>query len=466
MTSPAVIAVIASLAVGVTACRASLERPALRATTSSDDAAEIRVGKLLESLAHGFAARYEDAKLARYVETVGQRIAARSERPRLPWRFIVLDSPVPAAYAMPGGVVVVSRGALAYLNSEAELAAVLAHEVAHVAWRHSAVAWHPELPVAREDREAFERRISRADDCERQADAVAVRYLEAAGYDPRALGWALQALERSLAHESDVDVSGRRPSVEPADATGVTEDEHDPHPPLPARMARIAAVSTRQGGEVAQSRYLEELRGLELGAGRYAVRVSGGRFVVPGELSFELPRGFRGELGCGVASFSDGAAQSTELSVIYVRSPHWREILTSAFKAHPYTVSELAGQRVITAALRPHGSTGTAALIEARSSAVIVAVQGESPAPDARLRALLATLRREKQIPLPARTIRIETARRSQRFEQFLAERCQSTAPAEAFALNGLTPTARVSRGKLLKCVEVHGRVPGGSGST
>jgi len=437
VTRSGVMTRIATLAAVVTACHANVERPAARVAASGDEV-ELQFGRLIESLAHGLTASYEDAKLAQYVEAVGQRIAARSERPELPWRFIVLDAPAPYAHAVPGGGVLVSRGALAYLNSQAELAAVLAHEVAHVARRHSEMDWRRELPVAREDQEAVEQQTSREDDRERQADAVAVRYLEAAGYHPWALGWALQDLERGHAHDAGT-------------SAGTGEAEHDPHPPLLARLARIDAASTRDGGEVGRSRYLARLNGLELGAGRHDARVSRGRFVVPGELSFELPRGFRGELECGVASFSDGRASPTELTIVQVRTPIFRELVTSEFKAQPFTASELAGHRLMTAALQPHGSTGHAALIDAHSSLVMLAVQGQSPAE--RLSAILATVRREAEIPPAARTIRIEAARESQRFERFLAERCPSTAPAEAFALNGVGPNARILSGTLVKCV-------------
>src|SRR3989442_524033 len=61
-----------------------------------------------------------------------------SERPNLPWSFRVVDDPVVNAFALPGGFIYVTRGILAYLNSEAELAGVVGHEIGHVTARHSA----------------------------------------------------------------------------------------------------------------------------------------------------------------------------------------------------------------------------------------------------------------------------------------------------------------------------------------
>lgn len=80
--------------------------------------------------------RYEDEALQRYVEDVGKRLAAVSHRDDLVYRFTVLDSPVINAFALPGGYIYITRGMMAYLNSEAELAAVLGHEIGHVTARH------------------------------------------------------------------------------------------------------------------------------------------------------------------------------------------------------------------------------------------------------------------------------------------------------------------------------------------
>ncbi len=78
-----------------------------------------------------------DPALTRYVQDVGGRVAAVSDR-QLPYEFVVLNNSVPNAWALPGGKIAINRGLLTELNSEAELAAVLGHEVVHAAARHSA----------------------------------------------------------------------------------------------------------------------------------------------------------------------------------------------------------------------------------------------------------------------------------------------------------------------------------------
>ncbi|MCX7135419.1 MAG: M48 family metalloprotease [Proteobacteria bacterium] len=79
---------------------------------------------------------YDNKALQQYVNEVGQRLGKASHRPQLQYTYVVVDSPEINAFALPGGYIYVTRGILAYLNSEAELAAVLGHETGHVTARH------------------------------------------------------------------------------------------------------------------------------------------------------------------------------------------------------------------------------------------------------------------------------------------------------------------------------------------
>jgi predicted Zn-dependent protease len=79
---------------------------------------------------------YDNQALSDYVNKIGQRVAKHSHRPEISYHFTIVDSPDINAFALPGGYIYINRGLLAYLNSEAQLAAVLAHEVGHVTARH------------------------------------------------------------------------------------------------------------------------------------------------------------------------------------------------------------------------------------------------------------------------------------------------------------------------------------------
>jgi predicted Zn-dependent protease len=97
---------------------------------------EISIGRTNHPKIIAQYGRYDDEALQRYVQSVGDSLARVSHRKGLIYRFTVLDSPVINAFALPGGYIYITRGLMAYLNSEAELAAVLGHEIGHVTARH------------------------------------------------------------------------------------------------------------------------------------------------------------------------------------------------------------------------------------------------------------------------------------------------------------------------------------------
>ncbi len=81
---------------------------------------------------------YIDPEIQFYVASIGKKLAAVSDRPNLPYEFVVLNNSVPNAWALPGGKIAINRGLLVHLRDESELAAVLSHEIVHAAARHSA----------------------------------------------------------------------------------------------------------------------------------------------------------------------------------------------------------------------------------------------------------------------------------------------------------------------------------------
>lgn len=84
---------------------------------------------------------YKDDKISAYIDGIGQSMAKISHRPNLKFTFRVLDSPVINAFALPGGYIYFTRGILAYMNSTAEVAGVMGHEIGHVTARHGAKAY-------------------------------------------------------------------------------------------------------------------------------------------------------------------------------------------------------------------------------------------------------------------------------------------------------------------------------------
>ena len=148
-----------------------------------------------------------DPALTAYVQAVGQKLGKLSDRPHLPYEFVVLNDSVPNAWAMPGGKIAFNRGLLVELKNEAELAAVMAHEIVHAAGRHSARGMETNLIVGlgatvlsaavSDQRNArlvdmlagvgagvYGAKYGR--DLELEADHYGIKYMLRAGYDPQA----------------------------------------------------------------------------------------------------------------------------------------------------------------------------------------------------------------------------------------------------------------------------------------
>lgn len=143
---------------------------------------------------------YNDPALADYVQSVGERVAAAGDRPELDYHFFVIDSPDVNAFALPGGYIYIYRGLLAYLETEAQLAAVLGHEIGHVTARH-AVRQHRNAVLANTAGLAVALgtgSMAAADlssiagqaaisgygrDLELEADRLGAEYMAGAGYD-------------------------------------------------------------------------------------------------------------------------------------------------------------------------------------------------------------------------------------------------------------------------------------------
>ncbi len=97
---------------------------------------EINLGNNFSKEIRKIEPLYPDVDLQEYVDRVGQRVAETSHRPNLPYHFYVINSSMVNAFALPGGPIFIYRGLLERMESEAELAAVLGHEIGHIAARH------------------------------------------------------------------------------------------------------------------------------------------------------------------------------------------------------------------------------------------------------------------------------------------------------------------------------------------
>ncbi len=191
----------------------------------------------------------DDPALTAYVDRVGQRVAAALPSRQFNYHFAVVDQVEPNAFAVPGGYIYVSRGLLALLRSEDELAGVLSHEIQHVERRHSVRQMKKErrlgllaLPgelvggiisddlatLAGKPFEAVAAGYSR--DQEREADALGQPLAAAAGYDPRGIAAILDRMEHFIETMTD---EKRAPSF------------FDSHPSTPERVANLRRDAAR-----------------------------------------------------------------------------------------------------------------------------------------------------------------------------------------------------------------------------
>jgi len=220
-------------------------------------------------------AEYDDAGLARYVSSVGERVA-RATGDRRRWTFRLTDDADPQAEANISTTVYITRGALARLRDEAELAGMLGHEIGHVLGGHArdAVVEH-----GRGVRESSWDLQSQRDD-EIQADELAVLFTQRAGYDPHAVESMLRALAAG----------------EPADDP---DRGADPHPRWTERLARIQAFAMHfHGGERRAKEYLAQIQNLVVGDDPRNAKVLGNAVVFARTgLAIDLPEGWISTLG-------------------------------------------------------------------------------------------------------------------------------------------------------------------------
>jgi predicted Zn-dependent protease len=263
------------------------------------EAQEIAMGKEADQQAVAAYGLYPDPKVQTYVEQIGKRLAAQSERPSLPWSFKVVDDPAVNAFALPGGYIYVTRGIMTHLRSEAELVAVLGHEIGHVTGRHSAsqmskqqlamgglilgMAVKPELQrfggLAQQGLGLLFLKFGRDD--ENQADELGLRYMTRVAYDPREMLEVLGVLDRVTREEG----GGRMP------------DWLSTHPSPGNRTTRIQgqiAATGASGTIVNRPQYLRRLDGMVFGENPREGFFRDNAFYHP-DLRFQLafPRGFK-----------------------------------------------------------------------------------------------------------------------------------------------------------------------------
>ena len=268
-----------------------LQRPVGQATIDTEEHSRIVAA---------YGGIYRDARVEQTLVPIVSRIVAASERPDQTYRITILNAPAVNAFALPGGYLYVTRGLLALANDSSEVAAVLSHEMAHVIANHA---------IARQSKARDAQIVSQAvsdvdpdsgqlalassqrtlatfsQQQELEADAMGVKTIGKAGYDPFAAARFLTAMAQYADFKSSLALRDRRP------------DFLSSHPSTPQRVEFAERAARQFGapgvGDVDRDRYLDGIDGMVYGDDPGQGFVRDRTFVHPKlGIGFTVPDGF------------------------------------------------------------------------------------------------------------------------------------------------------------------------------
>jgi len=272
------------------------------------EAEEIRQGQRYHEEIIAAYGIYDDPALQQYVDRIGQELAAKSHRANLKFTFTVLDSPDINAFALPGGYVYITRGIMAYLDSEAELAGVIGHEIGHVTARHSVRQQGGQFAsnilsilvatttgdqtlgdLSQQLSTGLIRGYGR--DHELEADRLGAEYLHTSGYDPENMLEVIGVLKDQEVYEKALAAKeNRQPNI----YHGVfsTHPRNDDRLKTVVRAAKKLSVKSYRDDN--RAGYENMINGLIWGPSLEQGVVVNNRFAHPElAIGLQLPRGWK-----------------------------------------------------------------------------------------------------------------------------------------------------------------------------
>jgi len=231
---------------------------------------EIQMGREAAAQVPETLGLVDNTGLQSYVSRIGKNLAARSERPNLPWEFHVVDDPSPNAFALPGGFIYVTRGMMNLMTNEAQLASVLGHEIGHVTARHSVSQISKQQlaqiglglgsvlspavgqlqPLIGTGLGLLFLKYGRDD--EREADTLGFKYIQSGGYDAAQFDDVFLALERTAVEGASAVPAWLQTHPRPAERASVAEK-------------RAAALPPQEDARVGREPYLRQIDDLVYG---------------------------------------------------------------------------------------------------------------------------------------------------------------------------------------------------------
>jgi len=426
----------------------------------------------------------DDPKLTAYVQAIGQRLAEQSPRKDVPYEFHVVEMQEPNAFALPGGYIYVSRGILPILNSEAELAGVIGHEIGHVAARHSVRRISPAAPFAIVGgivggvTSIVSPRLGQAlgaipmlaggliiqpysRDQERDADKIGVKLAADSGYDPAGLSKALHQLER----EEELLFGGPRKA-----------SFFDSHPKTLERVEKTTALAKEQHGTphppiaATPADFLAKLDGLIVGPNPAEGVFVDDLFVQP-DLGFQLqfPRGWEGTNSRQAVSASEQDGAGVVLVTIVregddpmeaVRDLEKKSETKLADKVESFKVGDLPAARLLMDVDTKQGR-GTMEMTWIGFQHQIYLVAGLCPVREykryeptfASVVKSFAPLRASERDKIQIARLRVVTAREGESLDDLVTRTGSAWKAKHVAVANAVDSSAALKAGQLLKIV-------------
>ena len=300
-----------------------------------DEPTEIAEGRKAHEQVLAEYGALANPQLQAYVNEVGQKLARQSHRSQLQWTFTVLDSAEINAFALPGGFVYITRGIMAYLDSEADLAGVIGHEIGHVTARHGAqratsqqnagigVLAATVLGVLLEGATgvsgtaqaasqigqsvAAGRLASYSREQESQADQLGAEYLARTHYNPRNMVDVILVLKNQERFAADQAKAEGRAAPS---GTGWLAS----HPSNDKRLADIQQVAAKYSGSYddgGRARYLQAIEGMPFGESSQQGITRGRNYYHEGlEIALTAPQGWQVKNSAEAVMLVNGAADA------------------------------------------------------------------------------------------------------------------------------------------------------------
>lgn len=448
------------------------------------EAQEISIGREMHPKVIQQYGQYEDPALQAYVQAVGEKLAAHGHRSNLIYRFTVVDSTDINAFALPGGYIYITRGLLAYLGSEAEMAGVLGHEIGHVTARH-AVRQYTAATAAQLGMtlgsifvpglgsnvgqnvmgvlgQAMLSGYGREHELE--SDGLGAEYLARAGYDPQAILGVLRTLKAQGDYAAaQAKAEGRKPqSYHGLFATHPDEDTR-----LKEVLTKASFLAPDKPADNGRDAFLKHMDGMVFGDSAAQGIRRGNRFYHRDlDFALEFPPAWRLENRpdrlLAIAPGGKAQAQLTSQDLNQRETPREFMIRRLGIKNPAGEEISAGGLPGYTAPLKIQGRPGRVSVIFHRKQAYVlasVALDGaDSQTVDAAMRQTALgfhPLREdEKALAEPLR-LRLKTAGAGDSFTALAkGSRLPGDAQAQLRLLNGHYPQGEPKPGDILKIVE------------